>query len=281
MKHLLRFGTLCGLLAALFALSGCMTSETVAPRQATGVWGYVASSKNATIAVDPAKSTIVSVVASRVVAPANCLLVATASGTGTGTAMQLGVVPVKSGETTSLTIPIMGVRTSAITLTMFLDRGRVGEFEFDPMNPTSSPDRPIFVGGRPVEVTVTVSAAAAPTGSGNAVLDVFDQPAAATLNVTHVVTPGPSWLIVYADENGAPGRELGRLALAATDSIGIGIPLYKKPAPGGVFVALHADEGVVGTFERPSSTGATTTPGGTDILYVVGGSQVMKRIALR
>jgi hypothetical protein len=258
-----------------------MSSETVAPRQATGVWGYVASSKNASISVDPAKSTIVSVVASRVVAPANCLLVATAAGEGTGTAMQLGVVAVKRGETTNVTIPIMGVRTSAITLTMYLDRGRIGNFEFDPMSPTSSPDRPIFVGGKPVEVTVTVSAAAAPTGSGNAVLDVFDQSASATLTVTHVVTPGPSWLVVYADKNGAPGRELGRLALAATDSISIGVPLHKKPAPGGVFVALHADEGTVGTFERPSSTGATTTPGGADNLYVVGGSQVMKRIELR
>jgi len=284
MKRSVRFGTLIGLFVALATVTGCVSSETMgaAPKEPTGVWGFVAAGKNATITIDPAKSTLVSVVASRVVAPADCLLVATSSGEGTGTAMQLGVVPVKRGESTALTIPIMGVRTESIVLTMYLDRGRVGTFEFDPMKPTNSPDRPVFVDGKPVSVLVDVSPATAPTGAGSAILDVFDQAASPKLTVTHVVTPGPSWLVVYADANGVPGEELGRLDLATTDSIDISVPLSAKPKPGGVFVALHADAPPIGTFERPASVMSTAAPtAGTDNVYVVGGGQVIRRIELR
>jgi len=281
MKRSLRRLGVCGMLGALLLLAGCVSSETMGPKEATGVWGYVASSKNATLAIDASKSTIVSVVASRVVSPGPGFIVATASGEGTGVAMQVGVVPVKAGESTNLTIPIMGVMTSQVLLTLFVDHGRQGLLEFDPMKPVASPDRPVFVDGKPVAVTVTVSPAQAPTGSGNAVLDVFDQAASKGLTVTHVVAPGPSWLVVYADQNGVPGKELGRLALSASDLIGVTVPLAHKPAPGGVFVALHTDAGMIGTFERPTSTGATSTPGGADTVYVVGGGQVMKRIVLR
>ena len=116
-------------------------------------------------------------------------------------------------------------------------------------------------------------------GTGAALVDAFDQRASKSLSVTHVVAPGPSWLVVYADDKGLPGKVLGKRSLETTDAIGVVVPLESKPRKGGVFVRLHADTGTVGTFEYQSSASATMA--GPDQPYIVGGGDVVKRIKLR
>jgi hypothetical protein len=273
------------LVAALLALasgpllsSGCMSSETPGSRPATGTWGYVSTAKNASIEIDPEHSNVASVVAKRVAAPVDGFIVATASTAATGPAMQVGLVPVKRGVSTDVLIPIMGARSGVVVLTLYADNGTKGRLDSDPMDPTSSPDRPIFVDGKPVAVTVPLSEPEVPMGAGAALLDVFDQPASRTLNVTHVVAPGPSWIVVSADENGAPGRVLGQLSIPATDAIGVGVPLA-RPAKGRVFVSLLSDGGTVGALEYQGSRGSTPT--GPDVPYVVGGGEVVTRAELR
>jgi hypothetical protein len=259
-------------------LNGCVSAETVGPRRATGVWGYVAASKNATISIDPAHSNVASVVATRVVAPADGFILATAAREGTATGMQVGLVPVKSGESTQVLIPIMGARSGAVVLTLYVDRNHNGHLDSEPMSPASSPDRPVFVDGKPVTVSATLVEAEAPMGAGAALLDVFDQPKSKKLNVTHVVTPGPSWIAVYADENGVPGRLLGQLSIPATDAIGVAVPLASAPTTAGVFVELHVDDSVIGTYEYQRSTATSVGP---DAPYVVGGGEVIKHAYLR
>jgi len=270
---------LLGVVGASLLLAGCVSAETLGPKPTTGVWGYVASSKNAALEIDESRSTMSSLIAKRVLAPTDGFLVATISNETSAPAMQVGLVPVKRGESTDLIIPIMSSRASSITVTLYADKGQRGRLESDPMNPTSGPDRPIFVDGKPVAVTIAVAPPETPMDTGAALLDVFDQPAGKTLNITHVVTPGPSWIVVYADDNGVPGRERGRRSITATDAIGVTIKLKGPRGKLGEFVALHADAGMLGTFEYARSADATGT--GPDAPYVIGGAEALKHIILR
>jgi hypothetical protein len=115
-------------------------------------------------------------------------------------------------------------------------------------------------------------------GAGAAVLDVYNQPAASTVNVTHVVSSAPSWVVVYADENGGPGKVLGMTRIGATDAIGLEVDLKGPVAKRGAFVALHADTGKPGVFEYDRSRPTTNMP---DPPYLAGGAEVMKRIELQ
>jgi hypothetical protein len=255
-----------------------VSAETLGPKPASGVWGYVASSKSAALEIDASRSSMSGVVVGRVLAPVDGFVVATESVEGTAPAMQVGLSPVKKGESTDIVIPIMGVEAPTITVTLYADKGQKERFEFDPMKPTSSPDRPIFVDGKPVARTLTISQPEAPMGAGAAVLDVFDQPAAKSLNITHVVTAGPSWIVVYADNNGSPGKERGRLSIDATDAVGVTVPLSGRGGKFGEFVSLNTDRGKIGTFEYSRSSNATGT--GPDSPYVIQGAELLRHVVL-
>lgn len=244
----------------------------------SGVWGYVASGRNAALEIDANRSSSVSLLATRVVAPVDGFLLATIGGGGSVPAMQVGRVAVRRGESRDVVIPIMGAKSAPITVTLFVDRGSRGRLEFNPMNPTSSPDRPVFVSGKPVATTVVIGSLGAPLGANAAVLDVFEQPAASTLNVTHIVSPGPSWVVVYAQTNGVPGRVIGRASIGATDVVGFSVKLAGDVTPRDVFVALQVDAGVVGTFEYDPANASATLP---DAPYRAGGAELMKRVHLR
>jgi hypothetical protein len=245
-----------------------------------GSQGYVASSRNATLDIDPARTNVASLTARRVVAPVDAFLVVTASGEGTGPATQVGLVAVPRGESQNVVIPLMGVRTSAVDVTLFADKGTKGRLDAGGMGGggPAPVDRAITVDGKPVSVTVTIGRPTAPMGQGAAVLDVFDQPASKAVNVTHVVTPGPSWIVVYAEKNGVPGAVIGRRSVGALDAIGVTVPVSSTPR--GAFVALQVDGGAKGRLEYQRS--GTASPGvGPDQPYVVGGAEVIKRIVLQ
>jgi hypothetical protein len=272
------FSLLLGLLFAGGLLSGCTSDDSLGRSTPTGVWGYVASENDAAFDIDERRSSVSSLIARRVAAPADGFIVATVDRGDSGPAMQVGLVPVKRGESRDVIIPILGARSSEVTLTLYIDRAHKGLLEFDPMDPTSSPDRPVFVRGKPVQRRVAISQAAAPMGAGAAVLDVYNQPAASTVNVTHVVSSAPSWVVVYSDENGGPGEVLGMTRIGATDEIGLEVDLKGPVATRGVFVALHADTGRSGVFEYNRSRPTTNMP---DPPYLAGGAEVMKRIELQ
>jgi len=164
-------------------------------------------------------------------------------------------------------------------VTLYVDKGLKGRLESDSMDPARSPDRPVFVNGRPVAATVAISQPGAPMGAGAALLDVFNQPAATTVSVAHVIVPEKSWIIVYAEENGAPGRVMGQVSIPATDAIGVTVSLMDPPAARSVFVALHIDEGVADTFEYARGVGGASK--GPDRPYIVGGTEAIKRIDLQ
>ena len=273
-----KLATLGAVAACALALNaGCASSQSIAPKTTEGVWGFVATAQTASVALDNQRTSMGSIVVKRVVAPADCFLVVTSSDAGAVAPMLVGLARLKSGESTDVVISIMGLDSPSVEVTLYLDRGQKGRFESDPMNPASSPDRPVFVDGRPVSVVTQVTRPETPLGAGGAVLDVFDQPGRARLDITHVVTPGPSWLVVSSDVNGAPGQLLAQMSLTATDAIGIALAYQRPAGSDSVFVSLHKDDGVLGSFEYRSAT-ASSTP---DQPYLIGGTPAVKRVGLQ
>jgi hypothetical protein len=85
----------------------------------------------------------------------------------------------------------------------------------------------------------------------NAALEVADQPGVgATLVVDRVLAPDASWVVVHLDMDGKPGKRVGLAHVDAGVSRAIRVQLDPKVEPTEkLLVALHADRGVVGTFE--------------------------------
>jgi hypothetical protein len=260
----------------LISLLGCGAVTSVAPDSAARP--LVAAEKDARIEVDPERTNVNAVYVTRVVAPVDGLLVVTATDPRDGAEVQVGAQAVPRGETTDVQIPLADVASKAVTVTLLADKARKGFYETDMGDGSPSPDRPVYAGGHPVAVSAVLNQDGVNVRPGAAVLDVYDQKRTNTVALTHVVAPGPSWVVVYADEAGKPGRVLGKSSLAATDAIDVVVPLGSVPATGGVFVALLADRGKTGVFEYGSFDPASTSP---DRPYVAGGAELVRRIALQ
>ena len=239
----------------------------------------IAAEKNARIEVDPTRTNVNRVYVNRVVAPVDGLLIVTSLDPKSGTSAAVGTQAVKRGETTDVQILLGDFASEAVTVTLLADTARQGTFQSDMGEGSPSPNRPVYASGHPVAVSVTIHRDPINVRSGAAVLDVFDQKRAKTIELTHVVTPGPSWVVVYAEEAGKPGRVLSRSSLAATDAIDVAVPFNAAAGASAVFVAIHADTGVPGVFEYGSSYDpASISP---DRPYVAGGTELVKRITLR
>jgi hypothetical protein len=270
--HLL---ALCIVSLAVLAASGCVSSETGSSKMMGGVWGYVASPRHASLTVDAARSSSDGIVLSKVVAPADSFVVVSEQGTD----MPMAVKSVPRGETDDVKVPLSGVTSLGVVVTLYLDRGRPGLIDFDPMNPTASTDRPIFVGGKPVASDVTLWQAGQPSQLGSATIDVADQvEASGTITIAQVSAPGPSWITVSTDASGTPGTLIGSLSTVATDTTNVRVPLTDTTYRGNVWVGLHVDAGVLGAYEYDRWGTLASSP---DQLYTIAGKEVLIGAVLR
>ena len=97
---------------------------------------------------------------------------------------------------------------------------------------------------------------------------------------------GPGWVVIFSDENGAPGEMVGYAPVH--DGFNADIPVFWKqaPMPGWYFVQLFKDEGTVGKFEYPGPDkpvlGANGNPVTTRFFLVDynGGARIMPTIGL-
>ena len=266
-------------LACTIPLSGCVVAETIGrPRSQTGVRGYVASEKYARIELDESRSSTRGLLASRVVAPVDGFVVVTTSDSSGGSDMVVGVASVKRGESTDVRIPLSNVMGLAATATFYVDKGTKGTLDSSMMDLTGSWDRPVFVNGTALSAGAKLQELGVPVQAGRAVLDVFDQETTGIVTLVHVVAPGPSWAVAFADENGSPGRVLGSVSVNATDALNLTVPLADASYRGSVFVVLLSDRGVRGVLEYDRYASVATAP---DQPYVVGGEELVKNVGLR
>lgn len=74
------------------------------------------------------------------------------------------------------------------------------------------------------------------------------QPGVNALIVDRVLAPGDAWLVVHADDNGAPGMRVGLEHINEGESTNVSVALDEAPTPN-VIIAVHADRGEANEFE--------------------------------
>ncbi len=91
-----------------------------------------------------------------------------------------------------------------------------------------------------------------------------------TVTVERVVSQGPGWLVIHADNNGAPGPDLGWSALKPGVNWNVRVRIDAAKATPYLWAMLHVDLGVAGKYEYP----------GPDVPVVIAGQVVMKEFKL-
>jgi plastocyanin len=86
-----------------------------------------------------------------------------------------------------------------------------------------------------------------------------------TVTIAEVVSDGPGWIVIHADQDGAPGPVLGQTAVGDGENTEVAVALDLTGLTGTLYAMLHTDAGQVGTYEFP----------GDDVPVEGGGAIVM------
>lgn len=221
------------------------TSAEGSSASKTMIDGPVAAPRNAIIEAERSQLGVDSIKVSRVVAPARCWLVAQSQGTGRAIA---GSVLVQRGESLDVEIPLGRLDSPAVTLRLLVDRGRSGTLDYDRTALRQVADRPVYVNRAELALPVDVRAPGVIPGQVGAYVTAGDQPAKNRVLVD-VIAPGPSWVAVYLDDAGRPGRLVGLKQVPDGQFTHLAIPLKTADPTPVLYVGLHADRGVSGEFE--------------------------------
>lgn len=69
--------------------------------------------------------------------------------------------------------------------------------------------------------------------------------------VDQVVSDGPGWIVIHADENGAPGPVIGQTAVMDGENNNVEVEIDTAMATATMYAMLHTDAGTEGTYEFP------------------------------
>lgn len=91
---------------------------------------------------------------------------------------------------------------------------------------------------------------------------VSDQPIVNnTVTVDQVVSNGPGWIVIHADDNGSPGTVLGHAAVSDGENTNVVAELATEGRTEMLWAMLHEDTGTVGTYEFPGGDPPVTVDG--------------------
>jgi predicted lipoprotein with Yx(FWY)xxD motif len=204
----------------------------------------------------------------------------------------IGHAAVKDGQNLNVSVPIEASQATAVMYAiLYTDAGEIGTFE----NPGA--DVPVLVSNKIVSksfnATIGVAAAAttptttdmnmpgmgtespteaastAPAKSSAPSVTVFDQALRGnTIIVKQVVSQGPGWLGLHmTNPNGTVGPAIGDAHLEDGVNNNVVVPIDLGLATPVMWVMLHTDKGIVGTWEFP----------GPDVPVTLNGDMVMSK----
>lgn len=231
-------------------LTGCVENPAEAEMSENPeVWGYVASADKAQLEVTEDQLDAQELTVDRVLSPQDAWLVVHLDDNGKP-GMRIGLERIEKGESTDVKVKLDKVTTDKVIVAVHADRAEKGEFEFDMMAPTMSPDRPYFVDEKELARVVTMRGFGVPAEAGKAAIEVADQPGATgTLTVAKAVAPTDAWIVVHLDADGAPGGRVGLQHIPAGENTDVAVELDPLPLTEKLFVAVHADRGDKDLFE--------------------------------
>jgi hypothetical protein len=133
------------------------------------------------------------------------------------------------------------------------DTGAIGTYEFDGQ---SGLDNPITTGGTvattPISTVPSIDADPQPLINGDG------QPAstgAFTFHAHSVLSQGPGWLVIHADNNGQPGAVVGQTQVSDGLNEEFEVSVNSDGLTLVVWPMLHVDDGTLGQYEFDGSSG--------------------------
>ena len=69
--------------------------------------------------------------------------------------------------------------------------------------------------------------------------------------VSEVVSSGPGWIVIHADDEGKPGQILGYSPVGKGSNTNVVVDIDSYAATQRLFAMLHTDRGIIGNFEFP------------------------------
>jgi hypothetical protein len=72
-----------------------------------------------------------------------------------------------------------------------------------------------------------------------------------TVTVGAVVSDGPGWIVIHADDDGAPGPVVGHAAVSDGENTDVTVDIDTEAATETLYAMLHTDAGTAGTYEFP------------------------------
>ena len=82
------------------------------------------------------------------------------------------------------------------------------------------------------------------------------------VTIAEVVSRGPGWLVIHLNADGKPGAVIGYAAVKDGTNRDVVVAVDAGRAAGGLFAMLHADAGIVGTYEFPGPDVPVMAAGG-------------------
>lgn len=264
------------MLIASLALAACTSPAEAEKSDNPDVWGYVASADDAQLEIGEDQLDTDELVVDRVLAPGDAWIVVHADDDGKP-GMRVGLARIEKGESTDVKVELEDVTTPKVIVAVHADRGVKGEFDFDMMSPTMSPDRPYFVDEKELAQVVTVREFGVKADEGDAEVAVSDQEADGSITVDRALAPTGAWIVVHLDDEGAPGQRVGLLQIPAGLSEDVVVDLEPLALTDELFVAIHADRGEAGVFEFDMMDKINSP----DQPFFVDGTEVAVKVSVR
>ena len=71
------------------------------------------------------------------------------------------------------------------------------------------------------------------------------------VTIAQVVSPGAGWIVIHADNNGAPGTVLGQSSVSEGTTTNVIVTIDTSQQTSTLHAMLHVDAGIIGTYEFP------------------------------
>lgn len=102
------------------------------------------------------------------------------------------------------------------------------------------------------------------------------QPGATSLEVAHVSSPEPAWVVVHLEEDGMPGKRVGLLHVPKGISAGLSVKLSGFTGEK-LIVAVHADRGTPDRFDFDMEKKEISP----DRPFFVGGAELARVVSVK
>lgn len=166
----------------------------------------------------------------------------------------LGFAPVSAGTSTDVVVELEGDVTDVVWPMLHVDTGEAGVYEFGQVEGV---DGPVAVGGAVATMPIwtvphmRVADQIVVHGDGMEMMDEM----AASVTASSVLSEGAGWLVIHADNAGAPGPVLGQTLLEAGLNTDVVVELEGDITPV-LWPMLHVDTGEAGVYEFGTVEGA-------------------------